>query len=74
MPIGEIMRIKTEIGIGFIRQLGVAEEILFHSGSLMEGTLDKLTEGQRVEFDYKPYGPSGGKSRATNIRLIRQAG
>jgi cold shock CspA family protein len=74
VAIGEIMRIKTEIGIGFIREPGVAEEILFHSGSLSEGTLDELTEGQRVEFDHKPYGPSGSKSRATNIRLIRQAG
>lgn len=73
MPIGEIIRIKTEIGIGFIRQPGVAEEILFHSMALMEGTFDRLSEGQKVEFDHKPYGHMAGKSRATNIRLIKQA-
>jgi cold shock CspA family protein len=71
VPIGEILRIKTEIGIGFIRQAGVVQEILFHSGSLLEGTFDQLSEGQKVEFDHKPYGPSGGKIRAANIRLIR---
>ena len=73
MPIGEIMRLKTEIGIGFIRQVGGVDEILFHSAALMEGTFDRLSEGQQVEFDYKPYSHSPGKSRATNIRLVRKA-
>ena len=72
MPIGVIMRLKTEIGIGFIRQVGVAEDILFHAAGLMEGTFDRLSEGQKVEFDHKPYPQAPGKSRAINIRLVRQ--
>ena len=75
MPIGEIIRIKTEVGIGFIRQTGVVGDILFHSGSLMDGIFDQLSEGQKVEFDHKPYAhaSASGKSRATNIRLVREA-
>ena len=73
MPIGEIMRLKTETGIGYIRQVGGAEDILFHAGGLTEGTFDRLSEGQKVEFDHKPFPNAPGKSRAVNIRLIRKA-
>jgi len=73
MSLGKIQRLRTEIGIGFIREVGIAEDILFHSAALLEGTFDRLSEGQEVEFDHKPFPNAPGKSRAVNIRLVTQA-
>ena len=69
---GEIKRLETEQGIGFIRETGVDEEIFFHAAALTEGTFDRLSEGQRVEFDRKAYGNAPSKSRAINVRPVRQ--
>ena len=68
MAIGEIKRLQTETGIGFICQSEDSEEFLFHSTALIGGTFDRLAEGQRVEFDRQAYPGTSGKSRAINVR------
>jgi cold shock CspA family protein len=65
MAKGEINRLQTEMGFGYIRETGAAEDIFFHSASLVEGVFDRLREGQSVEFDRAP-----GKSRALNVRVV----
>jgi cold shock CspA family protein len=70
LAIGEIKRLQTETGIGFIREAGANEDILFHATALVDGTFDRLTEGQSVEFDRKAYANAAGKDRAVNVRPI----
>ena len=74
MATGEIQRLNTEIGIGFIRESGREQDILFHATALLEGTFDRLSEGQQVDFDHKPYTNAPSKSRAINVRPIGRAG
>ena len=70
MAKGEINRLQTEMGFGYIRENGVEEDIFFHSASLVEGVFDRLREGQPVEFERKAYGSGSGPSRALNVRVL----
>ena len=72
MAAGQIKRLQTETGIGFIIEAGVKEEISFHAAALIEGTFDRLSEGQQVEFDHKPYSNSVNRTRAINVRVVRE--
>jgi len=71
MPYGEIKRLQTETGIGFICQTGMVEDLMFHATALAEGTFDQLREGQGVEFERRPYANAPTKYRAVNIRPLR---
>jgi cold shock CspA family protein len=70
MASGEIRSLKTEQGYGYIREAGAAEDIFFHASSLLEGTFDRLSEGQFVEFDRTTYAKAPSKARAVNVRPI----
>ena len=73
MATGEIERLDTETGIGFIREAGREHDILFHAAALVEGTFDRLSKGQRVDFDHKGYAKTSTRSRAINVRPIGPA-
>ena len=74
MATGEILKLNTETGIGFIREAGEEHDILFHATALTEGTFDRLSKGQRVDFDHKGYAKTSIRSRAVNVRPIGPAG
>ncbi len=63
MPGGTIKRIVRDRGFGFIRDDG-GQEWFFHR-SAVDGSFDRLNEGQRVNFEEEP---SGKGPRATNVR------
>ena len=70
MATGEIKRLDSEQGFGYIRETGVDGDIFFHATSLIEGTFDRLREGQRVEFDRRSFSNAPGKSRAVKVRVV----
>jgi cold shock CspA family protein len=72
MAAGEIKRLISETGIGFIAEVGKEEEISFQATALIGGTFDRLSEGQRVEFDHQPYSRSSTRTRAINVRVVSQ--
>ena len=72
MAVGEIRRLDSEQGFGYIRETGVEGEIFFHATALIEGTFDRLKEGQRVEFDRRAFPNAPGKSRAVKVRVVRE--
>ena len=74
MATGEIQRLNSEIGIGFIHEPGNKQEILFHATALLEGTFDRLSLGQQVDFEHKAYANAPTKSRAIKVRPIGRAG
>lgn len=74
MATGEIQRLNMEIGIGFIHETDSEQEILFHATALLEGTFDRLSTGQQVNFEHKAYANAPTKSRAINVRPIGRAG
>jgi cold shock CspA family protein len=70
MPIGQIKKLHMETSLGVILQTDDGQELLFQAASLVQGTFDRLSEGQTVEFDLRPYRNSPGKSRAINVRPV----
>ena len=73
MAAGEIKRLISETGMGFISEVGGAEEICFQATALVGGTFDRLSKGQRVEFDHQPYSKSSTRTRAINVRVVSQS-
>jgi cold shock CspA family protein len=63
---GQITRLVTEQGFGFIQETGATEDLFFHSGSLSSGLFNLLAVGQDVEFD-KDNRPKR-RLRALNVR------
>ena len=72
MADGEIKRLISETGIGFISEIGREEEISFQATALIGGTFDRLSKGQHVEFDHQPYSRSSTRTRAVNVRVVSQ--
>ena len=62
---GQIAKLKTDRGFGFIRAEGGGKEFFFHRSSVAEDGYDQLYEGQNVTFEPEesPKGP-----RANNVR------
>ena len=61
---GQVNKLKTDRGFGFIRS-DSGEDVFFHSSAVADGGFDRLREGQNVTFDTEnsPRGP-----RASNVR------
>jgi cold shock CspA family protein len=72
MSSGRISRLVHDQGYGFILEDGRAEEIEFHWSAVATGSLEQLRVGQRLEFDKRPHQREGGRTRAVNIRLIKE--
>jgi cold shock CspA family protein len=68
MARGIIKQIVSETGTGLIRETGCEKDIFFHSTALIQGTFDRLTEGQSVDFDHKSYSKGSDQTRAINVR------
>ncbi|MEX2246400.1 MAG: cold shock domain-containing protein [Dehalococcoidia bacterium] len=68
---GEIKRLETERGFGFIRPEGATEDVFFHSSALQGLVFDNLTVGQLVEFDKQPDERDPRRSRAANVRAAQ---
>jgi CspA family cold shock protein len=69
MATGKIKTLVRDRGFGFIQVEGSAEDVFFHSTSLVGGGFDALTEGQAVEFDVEPDPRDPRRSRAGNVRV-----
>lgn len=67
MHTGKIKKVVRERGFGFISDTD-GREVFFHQSSLVDITLDGLTEEQQVEFEVEssPKGP-----RAVNVKLSK---
>ncbi|NQU20069.1 MAG: cold shock domain-containing protein [Candidatus Nealsonbacteria bacterium] len=65
MPQGNIKKIVTDKGFGFIE--GESGDMFFHHSALEGTTIEALSIGQNVEYDVGS-GPKG--PRAENVRLI----
>lgn len=66
MPQGEIKRIVSDRGFGFIA--AKPQDVFFHHTSVAEGTFDDLREGQTVEYEVEQGGGGGKGPRAVNVR------
>jgi CspA family cold shock protein len=62
---GTIKTLRAEKGFGFIND-GAGKEFFFHQSAIYGEGIDKLREGDSVEFDVGPAGPKG--PRAENVR------
>jgi len=69
MAIGEILRLNTEQGIGYIRQADEDEELSFTAMALVDDIFDHLRAGQKVEFERKAYAGAPNKHRAIKVRV-----
>ncbi len=65
MPQGNIKKIVTDKGFGFIE--GESGDMFFHHSALEGTTIEALSIGQNVEYDVGS-GPKG--PRAENVRLV----
>lgn len=65
MATGTIKKLVHERGFGFI-EAEDGTELFFHRSNLVGTEMDRLTEGQRVEFEVEE-GPKG--PRAAKVRL-----
>ena len=65
MPQGNIKKIVTDKGFGFIE--GESGDMFFHHSALEGTTIEALSVGQTVEYDVGS-GPKG--PRAENVRLV----
>ena len=72
MAFGQISRILRDGGYGFILEDGQRDEIEFHWSALAAGRLDQLRVGQRVEFDKRPDQRNESRTRAINVRLVKE--
>ncbi len=64
---GQIAKLKTDRGFGFIRTEQGGKEYFFHRSAVVGNGYDQLYEGQTVSFDPEesPKGP-----RANNVRPV----
>jgi CspA family cold shock protein len=62
---GQIAKLKTDRGFGFIRPEGGGKELFFHRSSVADDGYDSLYEGQSVTFESEetPKGPRAGNVR-----------
>jgi CspA family cold shock protein len=65
MMTGTIKTLRVEKGFGFIRD-EAGKEFFFHQSAIYGEGIDKLREGDSVEFDAGESGPKG--PRAENVR------
>ena len=63
---GQINRLKTDRGFGFIRSAN-GEDVFFHRSAIVEGNFDTLRQGQSVTFEIED---SGRGPRASNIKVV----
>ena len=67
MPQGTIKKLIADKGFGFISQIGGGGDVFFHHSSLVDATIDQLSEGQTVEFEIAQ---SDKGPRAENVRPV----
>ncbi len=65
MPQGNIKKIVTDKGFGFIE--GESGDMFFHHSALEGTSIEALSVGQTVEYDVGS-GPKG--PRAENVRVV----
>ena len=70
MATGQIKRLATDRGFGFIRPDGESQDIFFDTSAVTCGNFDSMNEGQMVEFDKGKDERDPSKSRALNVRVI----
>jgi cold shock protein len=70
MAIGEIKRLSSDRGFGFIRPDGEKDDLFFHSSAVQGAGFDSLREGQRVEFEKGADDRDARRSRALNVRVV----
>ena len=68
MATGKIKNLVRDRGFGFIQIEGSADEVFFHSSSVVQGTFDGLKEGQSLEFDVEPDPRNPQRKRAANVK------
>ena len=66
MPQGQIKKLVSDKGFGFIRDES-GTDVFFHASGVEGATFEELQEGQAVEFATEQ-GPKG--PRATAVRII----
>ena len=69
MATGQIKKLVTDRGFGFIQETGESSDIFFHRSSLGAGVYDQLSEGQTVEFEKEADSRNPRKMRAVNVRV-----
>ncbi|HAK94912.1 MAG TPA: cold-shock protein [Planctomycetes bacterium] len=63
---GQINRLKTDRGFGFIRSAN-GEDVFFHRSAVVDNDFDRLREGQEVTFESES-SPRG--ARAKNVKVV----
>ena len=68
MATGQIKRLVSDRGFGFLQETGATEDVFFHSTSLAAGLFDQLTVGQNVDFEKGADDRDPRRIRAINVR------
>ncbi len=76
MATGTVKTVLSDKGFGFITpdegDGGRASELFFHHSSIQDGRLEEYQPGDRVTFDAGPDPRDPSRSRASNVRTVKE--
>ena len=70
MATGTVKWFNPRKGYGFIEPEGGDNDVFVHISAVQKSGLDKLTEGQKIEYDLEEQ--KNGKSAAENIKVVEE--
>ena len=70
MATGTVKWFNPRKGFGFIEPEGGDSDVFVHISAVQKSGLDKLTEGQKIEYDLEEQ--KNGKSAAENIKVVEE--
>ena len=70
MATGTVKWFNPRKGFGFIEPEEGDNDVFVHISAVQKSGLDKLTEGQKIEYDLEEQ--KNGKSAAENIKVVEE--
>tara|TARA_B100000131_G_C18050453_1_gene586225 strand:+ start:123 stop:335 length:213 start_codon:yes stop_codon:yes gene_type:complete len=70
MATGTVKWFNPRKGYGFIEPEEGDNDVFVHISAVQKSGLDKLTEGQKIEYDLEEQ--KNGKSAAENIKVVEE--
>ena len=70
MATGTVKWFNPRKGYGFIEPEEGNNDVFVHISAVQKSGLDKLTEGQKIEYDLEEQ--KNGKSAAENIKVVEE--
>lgn len=68
MATGKVKFFNEAKGFGFVASEGFEKDVFVHISAVQQAGIDRLTEGQTVEFETEV--GNNGKKSATNLKIV----